>query len=390
MNAQLIPRTQELAEQVIAWRRYLHTHPELSFEEYETSRFIQQQLSEWGIPFTLPADTSVVGVIEGNRPGPTVAVRADIDALPIQEQNAFDFASSRPGVMHACGHDGHAAILLGLAKILSESPDFPGRVKLLFQAAEEKPPGGAIHLVQAGVLDDVDHVIGLHLMADRPAGTAFISTGTNTANSDRFSCTITGKGGHGAMPHTTVDALLVSTQVVTALQTIVSRRVSPTRPAVLTIGSLQAGSAPNVIAHEATFAGTVRTFDAEVQEQVMAELDRVIAGVCLSAGATYALAYVKGYPSQFNHPHESAVLADAARAILGEGQVHSQEPQMGGEDFAYYTQVKPGAYLWLGAGNEAKGIIYPHHHPRFSVDDEALPVGLEVLRRATLALLGEK
>ena len=343
MNAQLIPRTQALAEQLFAWRRYLHANPELSFEEHETSRFIQQLLTEWGIPFTLPADTSVVGVIEGNRPGPTVAVRADIDALPIQEQNAFDFASRRPGVMHACGHDGHTAILLGLAKLLSESHDFPGRVKLLFQAAEEKPPGGAVHLVQAGELDDVDHVIGLHLMADRPVGTAFISAGTSTANSDRFTCTITGKGGHGAMPHTTVDALLVSAQVVTALQTIVSRRIAPTQSAVLSIGSLHAGSAPNIIAHEATFAGTVRTFDPHVQEQIATELDRVVAGVCLSAGATYSLDYVKGYPSLVNHPHEASVLADAAKAVLGEGQVHRQEPQMGGEDFAYYTQAKPGA-----------------------------------------------
>jgi amidohydrolase len=388
MAATLSSQTLELAAQLVAWRRHLHTNPELSFQEFETSKFIQARLTEWGIPFTLPADTSVVGLIEGSRPGPTVAVRADFDALPIQEQNQFEFKSGRSGVMHACGHDAHAAILLGLTLLLSQNRDFPGRVKLLFQAAEEQPPGGAIGLVKAGVLDDVDHIIGLHLMSDQPIGTALISAGPVSANSDRFTCTITGRGGHGAMPHTTVDALLVAAETVGSLQAIVSRRIDPTKAAVVTVGSFHAGAAPNVIANEATFTGTVRTFESQVQETVIAEMERVIAGSCQAAGATYELDYMKGYPALVNHPAEADVLARAARAVLGGGEVKPQEPMMGGEDFAYYTQVKPGAYLWLGAGNEAKGITAAHHHPKFTVDEDALPHGLEILRRATLELLG--
>jgi amidohydrolase len=388
MTIQQSPVTEQLAEQLVAWRRHLHANPELSFQEFATSRFIQARLTEWGIPFTLPADTSVVGVIEGNRPGPTVAVRADFDALPIDEQNDFAFRSTQAGVMHACGHDGHTANLLGLAQILSANRDFPGRVKLLFQAAEEQPPGGAIGLVKAGVLDDVDHVIGLHLMSDQPVGNAYISAGPVSANSDRFICTIHGSGGHGAMPHTTVDALLVAAETVAALQAVVSRRIAPTQAAVVTIGAFHAGAAPNVIANEATFTGTVRTFDPAVQATVMAEMERIIAGNCHAAGATYQFDYRKGYPALVNHPAESEVLAAAARAVLGAQHVHVQEPMMGGEDFAYYTQVKPGAYLWLGAGNAAKGITAAHHHPRFTVDEDALPQGLAILHGATLALLG--
>lgn len=387
MTAQLSPATLDLVQDLITWRRHLHAHPELSFEEYETSKFVQRYLTEWGIPFTLPADTSVVGVIEGHGPGPTVAVRADFDALPIHELNEYEFKSQQDGVMHACGHDGHTAILLGLAYRLAQARNFPGRVKLLFQAAEEQPPGGAIGLVRAGVLDDVDHVIGLHLMAGKPTGEAFISANTISANSDRFTCTITGKGGHGAHPDTTVDALLVAAQTVTLLQSVVARRVNPTKPAVLTVGSLHAGQAPNVIAHEAVFSGTVRTFEEEVQSTVQAEMERVIKGVCEAAGATYELDYLRGYPTLNNHPHESAVLRAAATSVLGAENIHHQEAGMGGEDFAYYVQVKPGAYLWLGAGNAAKGITAPHHHPRFSVDEDALPHGLEILHRATLALL---
>jgi amidohydrolase len=384
----LTQSAQDLAQQLVEWRRHLHANPELSFQEFETSKYIQNLLTGWSIPFTLPADTSVVGIIEGNRPGPTVAVRADFDALPIDEQNDFDFKSTNPGVMHACGHDGHTSILLGLASRMAATRDFPGRVKLLFQAAEEFPPGGATGLEKAGVLADVDHVIGLHLMSDNPCGTAHISAGSISANSDRFHCTIVGRGGHGAFPHTTIDALLVAVEAVSALQAVVSRRINPTKAAVVTVGTFHAGTAVNIIPSEATFSGTVRTLDADVREQVQVEMERVIGGVCQSAGATYTFNFERGYPATFNHVYEASVLADAAREVLGETKVVPQVPMMGGEDFSYYTQEKPGAYLWLGAGNEAKGITAGHHHPRFTVDEDALPYGVEILHRATLKLLG--
>lgn len=389
MTVRLSSHTQELTPSLIQWRRHLHANPELSFEEAETSRYIQERLTEWGISFTNPSDHSVVGVLEGNRPGPTVAIRADIDALPIQEQNEVEYASTRSGVMHACGHDAHTAILLGLANTFSRFRDFPGRVKFLFQSAEEMQPGGAIGIVRAGALDDVDHVLGLHVSSTRPLGYAYISTGNVTPNGDIFSCTIRGKGGHGALPSRTIDPLLVGAHVVTALQSIVSRRMPPMEPVVVSVCTFQAGKAPNVIPNEITFTGTVRTFGKDLQEAVITEMERIIAGACQGAGATYDFAYTKGYPSMVNYPAETEVMAAAAREVVGEERVLPMDLEMWAEDFSYYSQIKPSAYIRVGAGNEAKGLTVPHHHPLFNLDEDVLPIGLEILRRATLTLLGQ-
>lgn len=389
MTVQFSARTQSLTPTLIKDRRHLHAHPELSFQEQETSKYIQQRLLDLGIPFTTPSDFSVVGILEGTRPGPTVAIRADIDALPIQEANEVDYASTSPGVMHACGHDGHTAILLGLAASMVETRDFPGRVKFLFQSAEEMQPGGAIGLVNAGVLDGVDHVLGLHVSSTRPLGYAYISTGGVTPAGDIFSCKIKGKGGHGALPSNTIDSLLVGVQAVNDLQSIVSRRIPPTEPVVVSVCTFNGGIAPNVIPNEVTFTGTVRTFTNAMQEKVIMEMERIIAAACQGAGATYEFAFTKGYPSMINHPHEVGVMAAAAREVLGEERVKPMDLEMWAEDFSYYSQLKPSAYIRVGAANPEKGLNVPHHHPRFNFDEDVLPIGLEILYRSTMTLLGQ-
>lgn len=376
------------ARDLVAWRRYLHANPELSFEEYKTTEWLAERLEAWQIPFTRPTPTGLVGVIEGNRPGRTVAVRADIDALPILEENSFAFKSSRPGVMHACGHDGHTAILLGLARFLSEHRDFPGTVKLLFQPAEEKPPGGAQGFVKAGVLQGVDACIGLHLMSFRPTGQAGISAGPVTAFSDGFTAVIRGRGGHGSAPHMTIDAVMVACHAVVNLQTIVSRKVDPTRPAVVSVGAIHAGTTFNVIADSAELKGTVRCCSEEIRRQLHDEIARTLEATCAMYGATMELDCTWGYPATVNHPEVTEVLREAAVEVLGERNVVPQETLMGGEDFAYYGQAAPSAFLILGCRNAEAGATWEHHHPRFTIDEESLPQGMEILGRAALKLLG--
>lgn len=381
-------RVQAMAQDLVTWRRYLHAHPELSFQETGTSRYIQSHLARLGIPYTVPAGTSVVGLIEGRRPGKTVAIRADIDALPIQEENTFEFRSTRPGVMHACGHDGHTAILMGVAELLAAKPDFPGRIKLVFQQAEEQPPGGARALVEAGVLADVDHVIGPHLISDIPTGRAAILDGAQMASADNFTARFVGKGGHGAAPHQTIDATVVAASAIVNLQTVVSRRVDPLLPAVVTVGEMRSGSAPNIIAQVATLRGTMRALDDATRELLHAEVRRVLEATATTFGAGVEVEMEWGYPVLVNHPHEAELFREVAREVLGADGLQETRPFMGGEDFAYYLRERPGAFLFLGCRNEAKGSCWPHHHPRFTIDEDALPHGVELLTRTALRLLG--
>ena len=370
------------------WRRYLHANPEISFEEYQTTEWLAGKLEEWGISYARKTPTGLVGIVEGNRPGKTIAVRADIDALPIEELNTFAFKSQRPGAMHACGHDGHTAILLGLARFLSQNRDFPGRIKLLFQPAEEKPPGGAQQFIAAGYLDDVDAAIGLHLISDIPTGRAGICEGPMMANSDNFVAVIQGKGGHGASPHETVDAVTVACNAVMNLQTIVSRKVDPKRPAVVTVGSIHAGTAANVIADSAELKGTVRSFHDDVRQLLHDEIKRTLEATCAIYGATVDFQYTWGYPACVNHPEITEVMRQAARETVGAENLLVQEPVMGGEDFAYYGTKVPAAFLFLGCRNSSIGSDFPHHHPRFTIDEAALPQGMELLGRAAFKLLG--
>jgi len=386
----LVTSARTMAPQLTEWRHHLHAYPEVSFQEVETTAWLAGFMERWGIPYTRPAATGLVGVIEGSRPGPTIALRADIDALPMQELNTFEFASKRPGAMHACGHDGHTAVLLGLAKFFSENRDFPGKIVLLFQHAEEKAPGGAKSFVEAGALEGVSACLGLHFSSQDVTGTAHIAAGPITANSDSWTAVIKGKGGHGAAPHRTIDAVMVACNAVVNLQTVVARKVDPIQPAVLTVGSIHGGTTFNIIADEAELKGTVRTYDRAVRQQVHDELIRTLESTCAMYGATVEVSYIWGYPALVNHEGMTELLKTTAVEVFGADKVKKQVPLMGGEDFAYYAEKVPSAFLFVGARNAEVGAEFEHHHPRFTIDDAALPYGMELLGRAALKLLVDK
>ena len=286
---------EEVERRMIEWRRHLHRHPELSFQEFKTTEFIAEILAEWDIVAERPLPTGVVARIQGGLPGPRIAVRADIDALPITEQNTFEFASQNPGVMHACGHDGHTAMLLGVTDVLRRlQPQIAGEIVLLFQPAEEQLDGGAQGFLAAGALDGVDAVLGLHLWAGLDTGKVSIRSGPIMASTDEFKITIHGQGGHGAYPHQTADALVAAGYLITQLQTIVSRRIDPLEPAVVTVGTIHAGTAFNVITDRAELTGTVRTHSEPVRDRVSAELERVVTQGLSGLGVTAELRYRRG------------------------------------------------------------------------------------------------
>lgn len=376
MLAPLTQRLEELFAEMVEFRRDLHMHPELSFEEERTPRKVAAYLESLGLEVrTGVGGRGVVGVLEGARPGRTVALRADFDALPIQEENDVPYASQVPGVMHACGHDIHTATLLGVAKALSEVRDrIAGRVVFIHQFAEEKSPGGAKPMIDDGCLDGADVVFGAHVWSNLPLGTVGVKAGNAMAAADSFEIEIQGRGGHGAMPHETVDPIVVASQLVLALQQVVSRRVDPLEPAVVTVGSLHAGNAFNVIPDTALLKGTVRTFDEGVRHDIEEAIARIAEGTCLAAGASAEVCYRRGYPAVRNHPAEIEVVARLAREALGDDAVVPMAPIMGGEDFAYYLQERPGAFFFVGGANAELGMDFPHHHPRFDVDERSMLV----------------
>jgi amidohydrolase len=377
----------ELEQQAIGWRRHLHANPELSFQEVETSRFVAETLRGFeGLELTRPTPTSVVAILRGARPGRVLALRADIDALPIQEENDFEFASKRPGVMHACGHDGHTAMLLGAAKLLAgRRGELAGELRFLFQHAEEKPPGGARQLVDAGVMDGVDLVVGAHLASLKPVGTIGVPAGPLAAAADIFTAEVRGHGGHAAAPHKALDPIVVAAQVVTNLQHLVSRTVDPIKSAVVSVTQFHAGTAPNIIPEAVQLAGTVRTFDPGIRDAVRAGMERIFRGVTEAHGATFTLDYEEGYGAVVNDPAAAALVEAAARAELGDDALIEVEPIMGGEDFSAYLEKAPGAFFWVGAGHED---AIPHHHPRFTIDEAALRPGIAVFVRTALDYLG--
>ena len=379
-----------LATQVIAWRRHLHQHPEVAFHERETAQYIRGVLA--GIPglvVTNPTETSTMARLVGAVPGRTVAVRADIDALPIHEENDLPYRSEVDGVMHACGHDGHTSIVLGLATLLAGHRDqLAGEVRFFFQHAEELAPGGAEEMVQQGVMDGVDAVIGIHLWASMPVGKIGIVSGPAMAAPDVFTCTITGRGGHAAIPQDTIDPIVVGAQVVSALQHIVSRDVDPFDPVVVSVTQFHAGTTHNVIPETATLNGTVRTFDPALRKRVPETMERVIKGICAAHGATYELNVERGYRPVVNDPATCARLEQVVERTFGPDVLQPMRPTMGGEDFSAYLQKAPGVFAFIGAGNAFEEILYPHHHPRFNIDEGSLDVGLRYLTAATLELLG--
>jgi amidohydrolase len=373
-----------VADQVVAWRRHLHRHPEPSYEEQGTARFVAGTLEELGgLDVQRPSDTSVVARLRTGRPGPTLAIRADIDALPIHEESGVEFASERDGVMHACGHDGHTAMLLGAAaELTARADELRGEVRLIFQPAEELPPGGAQELVRAGVLDGVDLVTGCHLWTPLPFGRVAAWSGPAMAAADFFRLEITGEGGHAALPHTAVDTVAVGAQVVTNLQHLVARRTDPLASAVVSVSTFHAGDAPNVLAGRAELTGTVRTFDPELRARMPELIEDVARGVTSAHGAGYALEYTMGYAPVINDPEATAVVRDAL------GDVADMAPLMGGDDFSAYQGEVPGCYFFVGAGSEESGATWPHHHPRFRIDERALAVGTRAHVQTALRLCG--
>lgn len=375
-----------LQPQLVEWRRGLHQKPELGFQEKLTAQFVSQKLQEWGIEHqTGIAQTGIVATIHGNNSTQKVlAIRADMDALPIQELNEVPYRSQHDGVMHACGHDGHTAIALGTAYYLQQNREtFAGTVKIIFQPAEEGP-GGAKPMIEAGVLKnpDVDAIIGLHLWNNLPLGTIGVRAGALMAAVELFRCTVLGKGGHGAMPHQTIDSIVVAAQIINALQTIVARNVNPIDSAVVTVGELHAGTAENVIADTASMRGTVRYFNPELKSLFHQRVEQIIAGICQSHGARYDLDYWSLYPPVIN----DATIAELVRSVAQEvvetpvGVVPECQT-MGGEDMSYFLQEVPGCYFFLGSANPEKGLAYPHHHPRFDFDETVLAMGVEMFVR---------
>ena len=374
-----------LQPQLVAWRRRLHQYPELGFEEFSTASFVTQKLMEWGIEHhTGIAKTGIVAIIESNSPGPTFAIRADMDALPIQEENEVSYRSQNDGKMHACGHDGHTAIALGTAYYLAHHRDeFKGTVKIIFQPAEEGP-GGAKPMIEEGVLKnpDVEAIIGLHLWNRLPLGTVGVRSGPLMAAVECFNCTIHGRGGHGAMPDQTVDSIVVASQIVNNLQTIIARNVNPLEAAVVTVGTLNAGTALNVIADSAKMSGTVRYFNPTLEDYIGKRIEEIIAGICQSYGASYELDYWQLYPPVINDGRLAELVESVAMEVVETPVGIVPECQtMGGEDMSFFLQKVPGCYFFLGAANPNKGLDFPHHHPRFDFDESVLSMGVEIFIR---------
>ncbi|MBC8089014.1 MAG: amidohydrolase [Phycisphaerae bacterium] len=388
-RSELLNRSEQIREQVIAWRRHLHMHPELSFHEHKTSQFVFDTLSAMpGLDVSRPTATSVMARLRGSQPGRIVAVRADMDALPIAEENDVPYQSRVDGVMHACGHDGHTSIVLGLAQILAEyKDDVRGEVRFLFQHAEELAPGGAEEMVEAGVMGGVEQVIGLHLWASMPHGLIGLVSGPAMASPDTFQLTIKGQGGHAAIPHETVDPIAIGAQLVTALQQIVSRNVDPLDNAVVSVTQFVAGTTFNVIPETAYLSGTVRTFDAALRTRIPQLMERIIAGITSAFGAQFEFKYERGYRPVVNDPDLTARLTSLVEREFGAATLQPLRPSMGGEDFSAYQQKAPGVFAFVGAGNVAAGITFPHHHPRFQIDERSLDLGLRYLLVATLDLL---
>ena len=383
----------ELVPDMVALRRDLHEHPELAFEEVRTSGIVAQRLRALGLEVqTGVARTGVVGLLRGGASkagAKTIAIRADMDALPIHEQNDIDYRSTIDGKMHACGHDGHTSIALAVADILSKRRDeLTGNVKFVFQPAEEMI-GGAEPMIEEGAMEGVDGIIGLHLISDYPVGRVGVRSGSIFASADKFVVTIKGKGGHAAMPEASVDPIVIAAYIITALQTLISRETSPFSPAVITIGRVIAGTAFNIIPETAELQGTMRAFSKEHREKLVRRITEVASGVASAMGATCDINFIDGCPPCVNDAAMTEVVHKAAVESVGDGKVDDGDVVLttGSDDMACFLKAVPGCYFIVGANNPAKGADYPHHHPHFNVDEDAMPVGVEVLTRAALEFL---
>ena len=377
----------EYKDLIIKTRRDLHRIPEPAYTEKKTSSYVAKYLKSEGLKVqTGIAQHGVIGLMDMGKPGPTLMIRADMDALPITEDTGLPFASTHKGAMHACGHDGHMAMVLGSVTVLNKIKDrLRGKIKFLFQPAEEGP-GGAKPMIEAGVMENptVDYSIGCHMWPDIPEGSIGVRPGPFMAAMNRFDIRITGKGGHGAMPHLCVDALEVGTQVVNALQRIVSRHMNPLDPTVVTIGSFHSGTAFNVIPEVAEMSGTTRTFDMEIWRTWEARIEKVVRGICESMSAEYELNFQFDYPPTINDESVSQTVRVCAEKVVGKDRVVEPEPTMGGEDMAYYLERSKGCFFFLGTGREGCASL---HNPRFDFNEDVLMLGIETYCRIALHLL---
>jgi amidohydrolase len=380
----------EAGQELVALRRHFHAHPELSFQEVQTAATIAARLTDLGLEVReRVGKTGVVGRLIGSGDGPVIALRADIDGLPIQEQNEAPYASQNPGVMHACGHDGHIAILLTVARVLAELRErLPGEVRFIFQPSEETA-GGAPAMLADGAFHAPKPTacFGLHLWNNLAAGQVGVRAGPLFAHTDEFGIVVKGSGGHGAMPHQTVDPIVVAAQLVTALQSMVSREASPLEPAVVTVGSIHGGTAFNIVPPEVELRGTVRTFTDELQAQMKTRLEDLTRGVTSGMRADYEFWYRSACPAVVNDPEATAFAREVARRVFPEQQVVEPQQTMGGDDMSYFLAEAPGTYFLVGSANPARGLDAPHHHPRFDLDESALPVGARLLTEVALAAL---
>jgi len=375
------------AEHLLTHRRELHASPELSFKEIETAHYIVERLEALA-PDRLQsgvAGTGVVADFKGQRPGRSVLVRADMDGLPIQEASDLPFGSTRRGVMHACGHDVHMAIALEVARFVAEQRhELPGMVRFAFQPAEEQA-GGAKPMIDAGVLDGIDRVVGLHVWSQLPTGQIAAPPGVVMASADMFTLTIRGKGGHGALPHLTIDAVVIAAHVVTALQTLVSRETSPAAPVVITLGSIHGGTAGNIVAGEVVIQGTLRTFDARLRRDLLGRIAQLAEAIAAAMRGSSEFRHESGTPPVVNDPELAKLVAEAASEVAGRAAVVVVQPLTVGEDFAYFLEARPGCFFVLGGAPEGPPVV--HHTAEFRIDERCLPIGFRVMTAAVQRLL---
>lgn len=368
---------EHLVQQAIQDRRYLHQHPELSGEEYETCQFIRNRLEALHIEILDYQPPSVIGYVKGTKGHKTIALRADIDALPIMEEGDKPYISKNPGVAHMCGHDGHTAILLAVSEWISQhAQEIEPNIVLIFQSAEEISPSGADQLIKQGVLEQVDAIFGIHLWQGMEKGKIGLRPGPMMASVDDFEITIQGYGGHGSMPHETVDPIYVASHVIQGLNSIVSRKLNPMDTSVVSIGKIESGTTYNIIPDSAKIIGTIRTLSPGAVQTIQSQLVQITEGICSAFGAKGTVNFIVGTPPLVNDPKESEFAQSIIQKTFGDGVFELVEPVMGSEDFSYYLQEKPGAFIYVGMSGEKS--MYPHHHPKFDIDEEVFPQAIQL------------
>lgn len=383
--------TKKYKDYIIEKRRYFHMNPEPSFNEYNTSKVVQEELKKLEIPFEIFAKTGIIATIKGKNPGKTVLLRADMDALEVCEKNNVSYRSQKEGLMHACGHDGHIAMLLGAAHVLNEiKNDISGEIKLFFQPAEEIAKGAKAVIEESKITDSIDAAFAIHLWQGIPVGKISLESGARMAAADLFSIKVKGKSGHGSMPHETIDAVVVASAIVMNLQHLVSRNTNPLDTLVVTVGKLTAGTRHNIIAGEALLEGTIRSFSDEVWKKVPEQIERVVKNTAAAYDAEAEIDLVRATPPLVNNQDISNILKISAEKLYGEEVVTKYEKTPGGEDFAYFTQAVPGALAFVGIRNDEKGINSPHHNETFDMDEEALEMGANLYAQFAIDFLNLK